>query len=679
MPPFTFERLPNEILGYIVWNLDCTELLPVALTSHRLYLAAKDNQLWATYCKKILDELHFPEDLISIPSDGYIKEYIYQKRLDNYVELLVQSLSNQHVLKVVVLQQIIRLGLRAKRALDGIVKNPDYSQFNIQQRYFASHISKSLLYSQTVMRLYNMFYENEYLDFFSVYLMLDAFSNDPDAAAHNEKFYSTEINVIKTALADVKLDFKKQGGNNNEEAVSSTVQRLTDILEFLNLSYDFSKIGRYISETRNVENLIPQPLFSGVFGTYKKTQKFSSPLFMVLGAAIYKYFAEWIGLQVTLIPLKFNLYLRVENPNYNSWTLDDEEYYKGREFPKCIYVDTTRGNKVRSHRELEEISRIFETPMFSYKEIPSPHLSMQVFLNDVSTFMNEIHRFELQRLQLGKKYLGVMLCAYAFGAANRAKKHKVNVQFHNIKSTSRVEIDTVTLNEIIDTDDLFQVLENGDKISRLFRSEETEPLLQAYIGSPITYKNLYNMIKPAVMAKPFLLFGVFTEVIMPFAPKSVDTNTKYEMLLSIEKSISNKQPKAERKHTDNVINSENHVMTYRNHDSYGGFQEDKSETFDPNQIHIGSAVRYSGISHGVGIIMKVTRQAIFHNAKKSVFYEVFIEDSTVLVLREKNVSNLCTRSSTFQHLLKINNQFFGIDAGMHFKKFDENLKRFILA
>lgn len=681
MPPFTFERLPNEILGNIVCNLDCTELLPVALTSHRLYSVAKDNQLWATYCKKILNELHFPDDLILVPSDGYVKEYIYQKRLDKYVEFLIQSLSNHHVSKVVVLQQISRLGLRAKRTLDRIIKNSDYSQFNIQQRYFASNIGKSLLYSQTVMRLYNMFYKSENLDFFSVYLMLDAFSDDPDAAAHKEKFYATEINVIKAALADVKLDFKKRGGNNDEEAVNSTVQRLTDIIEFLNLSYDFSKIGRYISETRSFENLIPQPLLSGVFGSYEKTRKFSSPLYMVLGAAIYKYFAEWIGLQVTLIPLKFNLYLRVENPNYNSWTLDDEEYYKGRELPKCIYVDATRGNKVRSHRELEEISRIFETSMFSHKEIPSPHLSMQVFLNDVSTFMNEIHRFELPKLQLEKNYLGVMLCAYAFGAANRAKKQKVNVQYNNIKSTFRVEIDMANLNKIRDTEDFFQILENGNKISRLWLSkhEETEPLLQTYIGSPITYTHLYNMIKPAILAKPFLLFSVFTEVIMPFAPESVDSQSKYEMLLSIEKIISNKQPKAEPKHTVNVFDSTNHVMTYRNHGSSGVFQEDGSEIFDPSQIDIGSAVRYSGVSHGVGIIMKVTRQAIFHNAKKCVFYEVFVEDSSVLVLREKNVRSLCTRNSTFQHLLKINSQFFGIDAGRHFKKFDENLKRYILA
>jgi hypothetical protein len=677
MPPFTLERLPNEILGFIFLNLDSTELLPVALTSKRLYSAAKDNQLWAKYCKQILNEIHFPQDLISIPSDGYVKEYIYQNELDRYVEHLIRSLSDSYIPKIVIFQKIICLGLRAKRALDKIVNDPNYTQFNIQQRYFASQISKSVLYCQTIMSLYNMFHDSDDLDFFKIYLKLDAFSNDPDAAAHSEKFYDKEINVVKAALAGVKHDFKSQGGNYNGDNVSSTVQRLTNVLERLNLSHDFFTIDQHIRETRKVENLIPQSLLSGVFGTYKKTQKFGSPLYMALGAAICKYFAEWIGLKVTLVPLKLNLYLRVDNPNYNSWTPEDEEYYKGRELPKCIYVDATRNNKVRSHRELEEIAKILNIPMVSPQKIPSPHLSMQVFIRDISTFISNIWRFDGPSIQFGEEYLGALFCAYAFGAAAKAKKNNINARYNNLKSTFRVDIEKA-LDCGEDGGDSVQLFENGEKISKLFKSAELQVSSQSYFGSLITFSKLFNMIQEAANAKPLLCLGVVTEVVIPFAPKSLSNDMKHEVLFSIKKKFSIQKSIKKGRFINQGLDLKDH--SHDNHHDYEFLNGKQSKMFDPSKVVIGSAVRYYGLKSGLGIVMNVdNRESRFHDERKRVFFEVLLENGTTSVLREENVSNLCREDSTFHHLLKINKQFFGIDAGIHFKSFNEKQKRFILA
>ena len=677
MPPFTLERLPNEILGFILLNLDCTELLPVALTSRRLYSAAKDNQLWAKYCRQILDEIHFPQDLISIPSDGYVNEYIYQKELDGAVKQLICSLSDPSIPKIIIFQKFICLGLRSKRALNKITNDPDYTQFDIQQRYFASQISKSVLYCQTIMSLYNMFYDSDDLDFFKIYLKLDAFSNDPDAAAHDEKFYDTEIKVVKAALAGVKHDFKSRGGNYNGDNVSSTVQRLTNVLERLNLSHDFFTIDQYIRETRRVGKLIPQSLLSGVFGTYKKTRKFDSPLYMTLGAAIYKYFAEWIGLKVALVPLKLNLYLRVDNPNYNSWTPDDEEYYKGRELPKCIYVDATRSNKVRSHRELEEIARILNIPMVSPHEILPSHLSIQVFIRDISTFISSTWRLDGSSSQFREEYLGVLFCACAFGAAAKAKRNNINIRYDNLESTSRADIEKAC-SSIENAADLAQVFENGAKISKLFKSTELQVPSQSYFGSLITFSKLLNMIQEGASTNPLLCLGVMTEVAIPFAPKSLSNDLKHEIIFSMKKKFPILQSNQKGRISNQGFGPKDH--SHDNHDDDEGLGDKQSKVFDPSKVEIGSAVRYNGLIPGLGIVINVeTQDRRFHGERNRVFFEVLLENGMTSVLREESVSNLCREDTSFHHLLTINKRFFGIDAGIYFKSFDETQKRFILA
>lgn len=627
----SLDILPQEILHDILIHCDIETVNAVSLVSKQLYTVTRDNLLWHHFCKPDLDSIQFHPSSLTIPVDGYRAEYLYQRSIDRVVEenlkLIVQYPESRFE-KILFLS---RIGLRCRVKLQQIVFHNDYDRYNLRYRYFASELIQVISYRESAMKALDMFRSEEPFDLLELYFAFDAFKYGKSIklGPSCEETYSDELNRIKKALTPIKTKFIRDSNQvrsiySKTNFIESTAKSLGEGLQNMNLIIDAEESS---FRTPNSEYL-PQYYISGVLSKCLSSEplKYNTPSHMLLRASLYVYFAKWIGLEASIIVLKFGVFVRIEDPSRAESHTFNLDKAKG-----CFFADMRRAGKIR---EVDEIMDVIKITKLDIKDLSpsSSTIVMDSFSQEcIKHLRTRTNKFENQSVCL--LFLGAVLCSFLLAATQR--QQTLNTKFPILiqDSSTRLDLSAQSLDQLSPSS-IYQISNKPSTLEHV-----TAPMIpQSTNNTGYDEDHLnrgFSLVLAVITFQIPSAFVLVTDFLLTLVPKNF--NKEPNVLQIIIDKLMLKEQTTESVSLSSVL------------------PDPKFKPGDPI-FHIRT--------REYGVVISSWRDG-------DVQYLIYVEGCRLLTVREYSIDR-ALQHPNMQNLLQLNSMFFGVDIGLYCSSFVEN-------
>lgn len=527
----TLEALPEELLYKILVYCDLETINHVSLASQRLHIASRDNLLWHHFCQTDLETIAFHPSARKLPPDGYRAEYLYQRHIDTLVDEYVHSIVDNPATRFEKILTLSRIGLRCRPKLLDIFSHPDYETYNLRHRYYASELIQTISYRQAVLRALNMFKSNDRFDTFQFYLAFDAFQHGISVykGPSSELTYGYEITLIRKVLMPIKIAFEadthsQHSGIPKRNSIQNAAQLLGSRLYSMNLILDIKDqpdIGGYRAE-------LGEHFLREVFTNYDVVNgipSFNTPSYALLRAAVYVYFARWIGLDASIAVLEFDTFVRIEDPSRSQPKSLNSHQSKG-----CFFADLNRAGKVREVEDMMELIRIANSSNSRLRPSTRQEI-IEIFSREcINVVFPRTNQFEDKSDCI--LFLGAMICSFLCSAAHRQKALGLSVPVWDGDSTTRLDIWKLSSHRC----SLESIIEYSNELSARTEKRADElaalnPGTERYNEDRLTHR--YSMAIPAITFQVPCALVLLTDFLLPLAPSTTRADDKVRTLESV--------------------------------------------------------------------------------------------------------------------------------------------------
>lgn len=642
----TLETLPGEILYQILVHCDLPTINSVSLSTRRLHTASRDSLLWQRFCDTDRKLIGFHPSAIRIPKDGYRAEYIYQRQLDQVVEECLRAIVDDPATRFERIIYICRLGLRCRPRLLEIFSHADYARYNLRFRYYASELIQAVSYRQAALDVLQMFLSKDRFDMFQFYLAFDAFQHGKSVheTVSSEDTYKHQLDTIKSYLMPIKTAFENATHNGALEhhsakkhnPIETAARQLGKTLYTLNLILDIKHPLSRASHRADTGSYYLREVLD-YFSTNSKPI-FRIPSYGLMRAALYEYFARWIGLDASIVVMEFDTFVRIEDParrNPTSFHLAKRE--------GCFFADLNRAGKVREVEDLFEFIRIAKSNKMSLSP-SATHEIIEIFSRECISFVfPRSHQSEVKSDCV--LFLGAMVCSFLLTAIQRQDALGLPVPIEFEDSNTRRDLGALQYSHC----SLKRIIQNSQTLAKQTLSKSN--YIKKTTGAEYNEDRLmhrYSMAIPSITFQVPISTILLTDFLLPLSPTSVKPDEITDTMTTIINTLQLKDRRNPRVHPDSPI-----------------------AKFSPGDVIYHPRTEQYGVIINTWLNTPMSGDGIIQ-------YTAFMEGCHHLRVREPNIEQV---GHDFHWLMMRDWSFFGVDIGIYcceFKMLPNNRSSFIL-